>query len=207
MRSEYAPRRAVICTGNPHKVDELGELLAGVGLTFEPLPAGASAPEETGSTFVANARIKAVAGHIRFPERWVIADDSGLVVDALDGAPGVQSARFAGAHATDADNVELLLRRLRDVPDDARGARFACVLVAIAPNGDELLAEGFVEGSIARACRGASGFGYDPVFVPHGYEHTFAELGGDVKAQLSHRAHAAAALRDQLVTSGTAHGK
>ena len=193
-----AHRRAIICTGNPHKVDELGELLAGLDFAFEALPADAPSPPETADTFVGNARIKAEAGHERYPDAWVIADDSGLIVDALDGAPGVWSARFAGEQATDTDNVDLLLERLADTPDAERTARFACVLVAITPDGTELVAEGFVEGVIARAPAGDTGFGYDPVFVPLGHTESFAELGSHTKAQLSHRAHAAQALRDQI---------
>ncbi|MCW2973574.1 MAG: non-canonical purine pyrophosphatase, rdgB/HAM1 family [Thermoleophilia bacterium] len=197
-----AHRRAIICTGNAHKVEELGELLAGLDFDFAALPAETELPPETADTFVGNARIKAEAGHAGFPDAWVIADDSGLIVDALDGAPGVWSARFAGEHATDTENVDLLLERLADTPDDERTARFACVLVTIAPDGSELVAEGFVEGTILRAPAGESGFGYDPVFVPIGHTESFAQLGSDVKAQLSHRAHAAQALRDQLVELG-----
>jgi len=198
MTTAPAHRRAIICTGNPHKVDELGELLAGLGLDFEALPADAVLPPETADTFVGNARIKANEGHRLYPDAWIIADDSGLIVDALDGAPGVWSARFAGEHATDTENVDLLLERLADVADADRTARFACVLIAIAPDGRELVAEGFVEGTITRAPAGDSGFGYDPVFVPIDHTESFAQLGADVKSQLSHRAHAAQALRLQL---------
>lgn len=202
MEQHDAPaRRAVVCTGNAHKVHELGLLLPEFAL--EPLPAGAAdaLPPETGDTFLANARIKAHAGAAMFPDRWVLADDSGLIVDALDGRPGVHSARYAGEDATDSTNVDLLLRELSAAgatDPAARTARFACVLVAIAPDGSETTAEGFVEGHITRAPAGSAGFGYDPVFVPAGHEHTFAELGDDVKSQLSHRANAVAALRDAL---------
>ncbi|MBC7460709.1 MAG: RdgB/HAM1 family non-canonical purine NTP pyrophosphatase [Thermoleophilia bacterium] len=198
MTSGSAHRRAIICTGNPHKVEELGELLAGLDFAFSALPADAVLPPETADSFVGNARIKAEAGHDSYPDAWVIADDSGLIVDALDGAPGVWSARFAGDGASDQDNVDLLLERLAGTPDAERTARFACVLVAIAPDGSEHVAEGFVEGVVARAPAGDSGFGYDPVFVPLGHTESFAELGSHAKAQLSHRAHAAQALRDQL---------
>ncbi|MCW2955370.1 MAG: non-canonical purine pyrophosphatase, rdgB/HAM1 family [Thermoleophilia bacterium] len=194
-------RSAVVCTGNAHKVDELAGLLT--GFTLEPLEPGTTLPPEVGSTFLDNARIKAYAGHEMFPDRWVIADDSGLCVDALDGAPGVRSARFAGEHATDADNTEQLLVRLRDLVDDeARGARFVCVLVAVAPDGTEFVGEGTVHGRIAIERAGDAGFGYDPVFVPEGHTRSFAELGADVKAGMSHRARAAQQLAERIEAAG-----
>lgn len=201
-RSTQKPRPlAVVCTGNPHKVEELGELLP--SFVLEPLPAGTVLPPEIGSTFVDNARIKALAGHELRPDAWAIADDSGLCVDALDGAPGVRSARFAGEDATDEANTSHLLERLAAHPDsEARSARFVCVLVAIAPDGAEYVGTGAVEGHITAARAGASGFGYDPVFVPVGETRTFAELGAAAKAQLSHRAHAARALGELVAQVG-----
>jgi XTP/dITP diphosphohydrolase len=198
MSSISRHRSAIICTGNAHKVEELGELLAGLDFEFHALAAGTALPPETADTFVGNARIKAQAGRELHPDAWIIADDSGLMVDALDGAPGVWSARFAGEQASDSENTELLLERLADVSDTERSARFTCVLVAIAPDGREFVAEGFVEGAITHVPRGTSGFGYDPVFVPINEQLTFAELGSDAKSKLSHRANAAAALRDEL---------
>lgn len=193
--------RAIVCTGNAHKVQELDALLP--ELALEVLPAGTVLPPEVGETFLDNARIKAHAGHAMYPDRWVIADDSGLLVDSLDGRPGVHSARFAGEAASDDDNVRLLLRRLEPYADAAlRSARFACVLVAIAPDGRELHAEGTVEGRIAHEPTGGHGFGYDPVFIPAGHDRSFAELGGDVKSRLSHRAEAARALRTALAREG-----
>lgn len=183
---------ALLCTGNAHKAEELGALLPMLDLVA--LPAGTVLPPETADSFVGNARIKGVAGREIAPDAWVLADDSGLAVDALDGAPGVWSARYAGEGASDSANVDLLLERLRDVPDSERTARFVCVLVALAPDGRELVAEGTVEGHIAHAPSGTSGFGYDPVFVPTGHAASFAELGSDVKAGISHRANAAAEL-------------
>lgn len=188
----------VVCTGNAHKVHELQLLLP--GLQLAPLPAGTTLPPETGATFLDNARIKARGGAALHPEQWVIADDSGLIVDALDGRPGVYSARFAGADASDDDNLQLLLHELAGVHEpERRTARFACVLVAIAPDGTEHHAEGFVEGHIAEQPSGDGGFGYDPVFIPAGHTQSFAVLGDDIKAGMSHRAVAAAALRANLV--------
>jgi XTP/dITP diphosphohydrolase len=192
---------ALLCTGNAHKVVELGELLPQLAITA--LPAGTQLPPETSDTFIGNARIKAVAGRELAPAgAWVIADDSGLAVDALDGAPGVWSARFAGEGASDSANVDLLLERLHDVSDTERTARFVCVLVAIDPDGREHVTEGTVEGHIAREPSGDGGFGYDPVFVPDGHADSFAALGSDVKAGISHRARAAAQLA-QLIAGRT----
>ena len=200
MDQAHPVRNAVVCTGNAHKVHELDLLLPEFRL--EALPKTATLPPEIGETFLDNARIKAHAGATMFPERWVIADDSGLLVDSLDGRPGVRSARYAGADATDRENVDLLLRELAPyADDDLRRARFSCVLVAVAPDGAEIHAEGVVEGRIAHAPAGDGGFGYDPVFVPDGHEHTFAELGDEVKSRLSHRAEAVQLLREKLVVS------
>ena len=188
---------ALLCTGNAHKVVELDALLP--HLELRALPAGTQLPPETAVTFAGNARIKALAGRDVAPDLWVVADDSGLAVDALDGAPGVWSARFAGEDATDGDNVDLLLDRLRHITEPhQRSARFVCVLVAIAPDGTELVAEGTVEGHIAHGPAGDGGFGYDPVFVPRGHASSFAALSADIKAGISHRANAARALTHQL---------
>jgi XTP/dITP diphosphohydrolase len=190
----------VACTGNLHKVEELDRLLP--DLALEALPSGTPLPPEIGATFLDNARIKAHAGHAMFPDRWVLADDSGLIVDSLDGAPGVRSARFAGESSSDEANTRLLLERLAPYPSaDLRSARFACVLVAVAPDGSEYSAEGFVEGRISSAPRGDQGFGYDPVFVPEGETQTFAELGPDAKERMSHRARAARELTTLLAVA------
>lgn len=194
---DVTPVRAVVCSHNRHKTAELQQLLP--HLQLEPLAPDAPTPDETGITFEENARIKALAGAALHPGTWVIADDSGLCVDALDGGPGVLSARYAGPDADDDDNNAKLLERLaRETEPDARRARFVCVLVAIAPDGRELVAEGVVEGHIADRPAGDAGFGYDPLFVPAGYEHTFGVLGSDVKQSLSHRAAAARALAERL---------
>ncbi|MCW2961014.1 MAG: hypothetical protein JWM90_1401 [Thermoleophilia bacterium] len=191
-------RRAIVCTGNSHKVEELALLLD--DFVLEPLAAGTKLPPEIGATFLDNARIKAYAGQELHPGSWVIADDSGLSVDALDGAPGVHSARFAGDDATDATNTDLLLQRLDGYAEtQLRTARFICVLVAIAPDGTEYLGEGTVEGHIALERSGDAGFGYDPVFIPTGETQSFAELGAEVKARMSHRARAARALSERIL--------
>jgi XTP/dITP diphosphohydrolase len=189
-------RSPVLCSHNLHKLEEMSELL---DIDLKPIGHRVELPDETGETFEANARIKALAGHRWFPDRWAIADDSGLEVDALDGAPGVRSARFAGDDATDSANNELLLRRLAG--EQQRAARFVCVLVAVGPGGEELVARGTVEGAIATELRGAGGFGYDPLFVPDGYDDTFGVLGSAVKARISHRANACRTLQALLVAS------
>ena len=147
---------------------------------------------ENASPFAENAAIKANAiweiMHARGEACYVLADDSGLAVDALDGAPGVYSARWAGEDATDADRIEKLLFEMRDVPDGKRGAHFACVMCLITPAGEQMFFEGRAEGEILRACRGENGFGYDPVFGYGG--RSFAELSAAEKNAVSHRYYA-----------------
>ena len=154
---------------------------------------------ESGTSFEENAKLKALAASTQLPD-LVIADDSGLEVDALRGAPGIYSARYAGANATDNEKIATLLRELSrvGVTDDTRRARFRCV-VALARNGNLLgTFEGIAEGNIADKPRGNRGFGYDPIFVPEGFEQTFAELPAEVKNTISHRAKAIRALADRL---------
>jgi XTP/dITP diphosphohydrolase len=186
----------VACTSNRHKIDELTSLLAPADIAG--IDSSIELPPETGTTFEANATIKAKGGAAHYPEAWVVADDSGLEVDALNGEPGVWSARFAGEGASDSDNVELLLDRLIDTAGPDRTARFVCVLVAVGPDGEVRVARGVVEGTIALAPKGDRGFGYDPVFIPEGETQTYAQLGSDVKAQTSHRARAAMQLASML---------
>jgi XTP/dITP diphosphohydrolase len=180
----------VVATRNPHKVNEI---MAMAGDLFEvrdlsTLPEAADV-EETGATFEENARLKALAASAR-TDQFVLADDSGLEVEALGGAPGVCSARYAGPGADDAANNAKLLGALADTPADRRAARFRCVLV-VARNGRVVARfEGTVDGRILTAPRGAHGFGYDPLFVPEGRAHSFAELGPETKNRLSHRARA-----------------
>jgi len=154
---------------------------------------------ETGRSFEENAKFKALAASKQLPA-LVIADDSGLEVDALNGAPGIYSARYAGANATDRDKIDKLLRELAPIraTGDLRRARFRCV-VALTRNGNLLgTFEGIVEGRIANEARGDSGFGYDPIFVPDGFEQTFGELPKEVKNAISHRAKAIRALAVRL---------
>lgn len=183
----------VMATRNEKKRKELAVLLEGSGIRVEGLEALEPVPpevEETGTTFAENALLKARA--VAAAGVWAIADDSGLEVDALGGEPGVRSARFAGEGATDADNNALLLRRLEGVEAARRTARFVAVIALVSPDGEEWVWEGTCPGTITFAPRGEGGFGYDPLFVPEGYEQTFAELPAEVKNRISHRARALA---------------
>ncbi len=186
----------LLATRNPHKAREFLELLGDqFQITdLETLPS-IKLPEETGSTFEQNAVLKAVTV-AKMVDKLVIADDSGLEVDALDGAPGIFSARYAGVKAGNAANIDKLLLELKNVPQ--RSARFRCV-IALARAGDVLgTFEGVVEGTIVEVRRGSSGFGYDPVFQPSGFNQTFAEIAPTLKNRISHRAKAVAALRERL---------
>ncbi len=193
--------RVVVATQNAGKVREFAALLADTGWTLVlARDAGvATLPEETGTTFAENATLKAraVAEATGHP---ALADDSGLVVDALGGEPGVYSARYGGPGLTDTDRYQLVLDALRAVPDDRRTARFVAVLVVALPDVTLRTAEGAVEGHIARAPRGDHGFGYDPIFVPLGETRTTAEMPDAEKNRISHRARAVAALRGVLST-------
>ncbi len=190
--AEAPPRKFVIATFNRDKAAELHALLALPGVTLVPLAdwPGATSPEETGATLLENARLKARAA-VAFTGLPAIADDTGLEVDALDGAPGVHAARYSGPDATYASNVAKLLRELEDVPAEKRTARFRTVCLAAWPDGQELSADGALAGVIAEAPRGTNGFGYDPVFVPAGETRTYAELSDQEKNAISHRAKAA----------------
>jgi XTP/dITP diphosphohydrolase len=194
-----SPADLVLATFNAGKFRELSALLAAPGRRLRPLAefAGATEPHETGATLLENARLKADAA-VRLTGLPAIADDTALEVEALGGAPGVRSARFAGEHASDAENVALLLERLREVPAGRRGARFRTLCVARFPDGRERVGEGVLEGTIALAPRGRGGFGYDPVFEVAGTGRTLAELDADAKNAISHRARAARALAGML---------
>ena len=180
----------VVATRNSHKTGEIAAMLKG-RYVVKDLSAFPEAPEieETGSTFAENARLKAVGISAVIPG-MVLADDSGLEADALGGAPGVYSARFAGVQGDDAANNEKLVEALKNRLESERSGRFRCVLV-LAQAG-EVLAEfdGTVEGHLETRPRGSEGFGYDPLFVPQGFAETFAELGPEVKNKLSHRSQA-----------------
>ena len=185
-----------LATGNANKARELQRMAddAGAGLRFAAHADMPEVVEDTGS-FVGNARKKAQALKALLPANaWVLADDSGLCVDELAGAPGVESAYFAGpAHDSQA-NLAKMVRVLRGVPSGRRGATFVCVLVLLGPNGQEQVIEGHCPGRLLDDPRGQSGFGYDPLFVPQGESTTFAELSADAKNRLSHRGRAFTAL-------------
>jgi XTP/dITP diphosphohydrolase len=190
----------VVATRNRHKTREIQHIL-GPEFRVRDLAAHPelSGIRESGASFAENAKLKALAASKQLPA-LVIADDSGLEVDALGGAPGIYSARYAGAKATERDKVDKLLQELARVrtAEDGRRARFRCV-VALARNGDLLgTFEGIVEGRIADKARGDSGFGYDPIFIPEGFEQTFGELPTKVKNTISHRAKAIRALAIKL---------
>jgi len=186
-----------VATRNPHKTRELQQIL-GSDFTVCDLRAHSEISEiaETGTSFEENAKLKALAVSRKLPG-LVAADDSGLEVHALGGAPGIYSARYAGTNATNKERIDKLLEELArvDAKKEQRSARFRCVLV-LARNGDVLgTFEGIVEGQIADRPRGSHGFGYDPIFVPNGFQQTFGQLRPAEKNQLSHRARALKKLR------------
>jgi XTP/dITP diphosphohydrolase len=184
-----APLNAIVCSANPHKLSEFQALFGDWELE---LLGDADFPPEDGATYLDNARIKARHGRaVGLRDRWLLADDSGIEVAALEGAPGVLTARWAeGRH------VEKLLAALEGAED--RRAQYVCELVALSPDGDEEVGSGVLRGTIAVAAAGDEGFGFDPVFVPDGETRTVAELGDEWKAVHSHRALAARALRDRI---------
>ena len=185
---DRSPAKLYLATCNLHKVEELREML--LNSAWDVRAAAELDPsiswDETGSTFVENARIKARAVR-QYTKEAVLADDSGLCVDALNGAPGVFSSRFADGTGDAEANMNKLLELLKDVPDERRTARFICCLVFIDVHGIEYVFEGKVEGTIASVRRGSHGFGYDPVFVVAGAHLTMAELPADEKNRISHR--------------------
>jgi XTP/dITP diphosphohydrolase len=194
-------KKLLIATNNPGKIREYRELLHGLTLElmFPDQEGIGLEVNESGSTFEENARIKALA-YARASGLLTLADDSGLEVDALHGAPGVYSARYAGPEANDVDRYLKLLTALDAVPPDERTARFRCAVALAQPGGVIDTAEGTCEGSIGFAPRGEHGFGYDPVFVVEGYAgKTLAELPPEEKNRISHRARAVKALRPRLV--------
>lgn len=194
-------KQLIVATGNAHKVEEFDGLLADCGFQVCSAKVCGGMPDvvEDGDSFAANARIKALALRAQAPvDAWIVSDDSGLEVDALGGAPGIYSARYAGEAASDLDNLNKLLAELAKEPEATRTARFRCVLCLIDPEGREQFFDGACEGTITKSPSGAQGFGYDPVFVPEGFTESFAELGEATKSQLSHRALAVQALRKSL---------
>ncbi|HUD36364.1 MAG TPA: RdgB/HAM1 family non-canonical purine NTP pyrophosphatase [Streptosporangiaceae bacterium] len=189
--------RLVLATANPDKLIELTRILAAssvpvelVGLDQFP---GAPDVAETGATFAENALLKATA-IAEFTGLPAVADDSGICADALNGMPGVLSARWSGRHGDDDANLNLLLGQLSDVPDERRGAQFACAAALALPSGERSVSEGAVHGRLIRERRGSNGFGYDPIFVPDGESRTTAELSATEKDAISHRGRAFRAL-------------
>ncbi len=190
--TEVSKQRLLLATRNAHKTREVREIL-GSGWEVEDLTARPELPEveETGATFEENAKLKALAASAHY-DGWVLADDSGLEVDALGGAPGVRSARFAGEDADMAANRALLLANLEEVRGRERRGRFRCVLALARAGRVEGIFSGAVEGFIAPVERGAGGFGYDSLFVPEGSCRTFAEFTPREKHSCSHRGRALA---------------
>jgi XTP/dITP diphosphohydrolase len=189
--------KIVLATRNPGKLAELRRILAAAGASaavtdLDDVP-GMPEVAETGRTFAENALLKAraVAAFTGLP---AVADDSGLCVDVLNGMPGVLSARWSGSHGDDGANLRLLLGQLANVPAGGRGAQFVCVAALVLPAGGEHLAEGTVRGRLTRSPRGSNGFGYDPIFVPDGFEVTTAQMSAEEKDQISHRGKALRAL-------------
>ena len=183
--------KVILASNNKHKLEEIRKITAPLGYeVISQSEAGCNFDvEETGTTFEENSYLKAKA-IMEASGCPTIADDSGLVVDALGGEPGVYSARYAGEGCTDDDNNELLLRRMESVPDGERSARFVSVITMLFPDGRKLVAKGTVEGRIDRCLDGEGGFGYDPLFIPDGYDRSFGVLSSEIKNSISHRAKA-----------------
>jgi len=195
--------RLVLATANPRKLIELTRILAGERLDVDLVGLGEfpGAPDvaETGATFVANALLKAraVAAFTGLP---AVADDSGLCCDAMNGMPGVLSARWSGRHGDDAENLRLVLAQLSEVPEDRLRAHFYCVAALVRPSGEETLSAGTLRGRLIREPRGTNGFGYDPIFVPDGERRTTAEMKADDKDAISHRGRAFRGLAETIAT-------
>ena len=189
--------RVVLATQNAHKLIEMRRILDEAGLDIELVGTDQfhdlTDVVENGSTFAANALLKArsVCTETGLP---AIADDSGLGVDALNGMPGIFSARWSGSHGDDLANLNLLLGQLTDVPEARRGAAFHCAAAVVLPDGTERVVEGAIDGTLIREPRGTNGFGYDPIFVPVGESRTTAEMSAEEKDSISHRGRAMRAL-------------
>lgn len=192
----------VLATRNRGKLRELAELLSGTGFQITSLADHPEIPEvvEDGATFLENARKKATAALFRRGV-WALADDSGLVVEALGGEPGVHSARYAGAQGDSEANNAKLLREMRGVPNERRSAAFVCAMVLVAPDGREWSVEGRCEGAIGREPRGDGGFGFDPLFVVAGEGMTMAELPPGRKNEISHRGKALREVKEILLAA------
>jgi XTP/dITP diphosphohydrolase len=190
----------IVATGNNGKMDEIRSLCADIPVSIRSLKdLWQEVPDipETGVTFRENALLKAAWVFSR-KKIWTLADDSGLEVDALQGAPGVHSARYAGELRDDAQNIRKLMQSLAGVPKEKRGARFRCVMALVGSEEAPYIVEGVCEGSINDVPRGTAGFGYDPVFVPRGYTRTFAEINREEKNRISHRGKALTTMKEVL---------
>lgn len=198
-------KTVVVASNNAHKAQEIATALSFPGWEFKTLKELGiqSDPVEDADSFPGNARIKALSAHEASGGMAALADDSGLIVDALDGAPGVYSSRFAGDDATDQQNNQKLLDLLQDVPDQQRTARFACALCFIDEDGSQTTAWGTVEGKIGYEPQGDAGFGYDPLFWPDAFQGrlTTAQVSAQEKAAISHRGNALRQLREKLAYS------
>lgn len=198
--------RLALATHNAHKVGELLAILEPLVPTLAKDDIASAAqlqapsPVEDGTSFQANALIKAraLAKSSGLP---AIADDSGIAVDVMGGAPGIFSALWSGKHGADAENVELLLAQMVDIPEEHRGAQFVCAAVLVTPEGQEFVEIGIMRGSLARASAGQGGFGYDPIFIPEGLDVTAAQLPAEHKHRISHRGAAFRALAPHIVTA------
>ena len=196
------PPRIAIGSRNAHKLREIQRICADwpvTWLTVDDHEGPWPDVEETGSSYLENARLKGVAGAATLGVP-TLADDSGIEVDALGGRPGPRSARFAGEDATEERNLHELIRALKGVPAGGRTARYRCVALLAFPDGQEIHAEGVCEGTLITKPRGSRGFGYDPVFVPAGWERTMAELSDEEKDRISHRGRALRALGESVGT-------
>jgi XTP/dITP diphosphohydrolase len=191
-----APTRIVLASRNEGKLVELRRIL-GAGFELVALPASAPEVDETGATFEENALLKAHSA-ARATGLPAVADDSGLAVDALNGMPGVLSARWSGRHGDDEANLQLVLGQVGGVPDERLGAEFVCAAAVALPDGTERVVRGHVRGRLLRERRGGNGFGYDPIFVPDGESRTTAEMGPAEKDAISHRGRAFRALAEVL---------
>lgn len=195
----------VVATGNPNKAIELKGMLNGEYAVKTMKEMGIDVDiVEDGVTFEENALIKvrAIAPFLKGQDVIIMADDSGLSVDALDGAPGIYSARYAGEHVTYADNNAKLLAAMKDVPDGRRGAEFVCAVALIMPDGSEWTGRGTVRGTIAHEFLGEQGFGYDPLFIVNGLGKSYAQIGEEQKNQISHRSKAVALAKKKLDSLG-----
>jgi XTP/dITP diphosphohydrolase len=203
------PSRIAIATHNPHKLRELTRICADWPVEWVSVethdPSSFPDVEETGDTYLANASLKAraVAAALAMP---ALADDSGIEVDGLGGRPGPKSARYAGEHATDEENLRALIQAVRGIPASGRTARYRCIAALATTAGELRYAEGVCEGTLRSAPAGSGGFGYDPIFVPVGWDRTMAELTDEQKDRISHRGRAFRALRAALEPSALPQG-